>query len=1089
MEESHSIPRKESQAESQGFEYLRQLGVESLQKLSGKIWTDYNVHDPGVTLLEILCYAVSEAGFRAQFSVPDLLEPPPKEAKPAHTLFGPAEMLYSAPITTLDYNRLFLDIDGVAIARLIPSRRNPDFKGIFDLEVQLSPGADSKAVRKKILDLYHGNRLELPSGKEEKRMLRSNRNLCEDLDEVYFLEETPVRFSISIQIAESAHISGLVRMIATALSDYLSPPIRFYQRRELQAEGMRMEEILNGAQPAHGFVPDFALEELQLRTEIRTSELYQTIAALEGIREVQHIGMRDRFNIFHPWVCKVEDGKVPALDAWGSEIEMFNGEGTRIFHGNLHHARAALTKVQQLRTAQKMEPFHLEPGEYVDMEAFGSLQNEFPRIYGIGVTGLPASADAKQRGRAKQLQGFLLFFEQSLGNFFAEIAQLKRSFSIESVDQNKYFQGLFDIPGVEWLYQPFLSRFIQRHMDMDKHKVLQMEWESFKSAFLAWKEYQASNGWPQSDRAALEKCWMDFRSKQGDQVYLDAVREMDDQLYAAVESRVHFLKGRNQILDHLLARFAVDALDLHINGSEDNAPLRHIQDKLNLLGSLPYASRARSVGMDLGPGEPTREEGEDETIRNISGLEAQLRERFRIGGNDHEDLDDAFFTGKKKKKQGERFLEIEVFDTQVDIAMVDVFRYGSRGEYIHPSGGKREFILKDGDGKTLAHLTLPKGVKAPIAKSDVASQLKEAGNRFENLYLVEHLSLRPLKASPSFGFVIQSPRTGNTLFESGSFKTWSDREEILWEVLREGRMPDRFQAKRMAHRQFKISFVGEGFELLGPEFMVTEEETNEKIKEYQADFRRLYEEIVSRGSEAEKLFRMKDPGTLRESGGAALRLVHLYEAGFDAANYSHHMEDGGLHLSIQDPRSKASFQSFQKIEAEDAEGMVELLSYFQNYCISYFKNHFLRNTYTSPHLQFRTTRHGLYEELQDPYSNIISIVLPDWPQRFQASLFRSALEKSVFSLAPAHLVTNVRWLKFTEMKRFEELYGDFLEARQIWKQGSLERELLLEQLKGGTKNVEERRRWEKRVGELTAGLSDWEVEISKMGDEILLLIG
>ncbi len=48
------------------FERLREEGMHLLQKLSGKIWTDHNLHDPGITILEILCYALTDLGYQTQ---------------------------------------------------------------------------------------------------------------------------------------------------------------------------------------------------------------------------------------------------------------------------------------------------------------------------------------------------------------------------------------------------------------------------------------------------------------------------------------------------------------------------------------------------------------------------------------------------------------------------------------------------------------------------------------------------------------------------------------------------------------------------------------------------------------------------------------------------------------------------------------------------------------------------------------------------------------------------------------------------------------------------------------------------------------
>ena len=42
-------------------------------RCAGHRWTDHNAHDPGVTLLEALCYALTDLGYRAGHRVEDLL--------------------------------------------------------------------------------------------------------------------------------------------------------------------------------------------------------------------------------------------------------------------------------------------------------------------------------------------------------------------------------------------------------------------------------------------------------------------------------------------------------------------------------------------------------------------------------------------------------------------------------------------------------------------------------------------------------------------------------------------------------------------------------------------------------------------------------------------------------------------------------------------------------------------------------------------------------------------------------------------------------------------------------------------------------
>ena len=55
------------------FQSLRLRGLDWLQRYAGERWTDYNVHDPGVTLLEALVYGLTDLAYRVDFATADLL--------------------------------------------------------------------------------------------------------------------------------------------------------------------------------------------------------------------------------------------------------------------------------------------------------------------------------------------------------------------------------------------------------------------------------------------------------------------------------------------------------------------------------------------------------------------------------------------------------------------------------------------------------------------------------------------------------------------------------------------------------------------------------------------------------------------------------------------------------------------------------------------------------------------------------------------------------------------------------------------------------------------------------------------------------
>lgn len=108
MKTSPTIPKNPILAHSMDFERLRQEGLGYIEKLSSNIWTDYNSHDPGITILEALCYAITELGYRSQFEIKDLIT-----QATGQTFFTARQILTSAPLTITDYRKLLVDIPGI----------------------------------------------------------------------------------------------------------------------------------------------------------------------------------------------------------------------------------------------------------------------------------------------------------------------------------------------------------------------------------------------------------------------------------------------------------------------------------------------------------------------------------------------------------------------------------------------------------------------------------------------------------------------------------------------------------------------------------------------------------------------------------------------------------------------------------------------------------------------------------------------------------------------------------------------------------------------------------------------------------------
>ncbi len=169
MSAGRYIARREKQDNL--YAQLRESSIALLQRLSGEEWTDFNAHDPGVTILEVLCGALEEVHYRLDFPLHDYLADPRTGAIP----FGEMgllpfdELLDGSVVTARDYEELMVSrLADVAGCRATFS------KGLWDFTLCPAGDPDRGALTIQAARLYH-----------------ANRNLCETLGEIRFGDVAP----------------------------------------------------------------------------------------------------------------------------------------------------------------------------------------------------------------------------------------------------------------------------------------------------------------------------------------------------------------------------------------------------------------------------------------------------------------------------------------------------------------------------------------------------------------------------------------------------------------------------------------------------------------------------------------------------------------------------------------------------------------------------------------------------------------------------------------------------------------------------------------------------------------------------------
>ena len=477
------------------FDFLKREGLKHIGQLSGKIWTDHNVHDPGITILEMLAYALLDLGYRTKLPIQDILASPTGNTNCSY--FTPAQILGNNPTTILDYRKILIEIEGVCNAWLVPNLEESYYvhyprerKGRKDkYKVSCGPKGPSNELSEQFTlnGLYTIIiQTEADYTVDQKQILREEildrlhqyRNLCEDFVEVKFLCEEQVGLCADVEIEPNQDPEEVYVQIISAIEQFLTPKVRFYTLQEmLEDKGKAIEEIFEGRPfssdySSPGFIDTEELESIRLKKEIHLSDLFNIIAAVEGVKSVQnlkisgytatgkHTNAHDKD--CNEWVYHLAKDHVPVFSSDSSCINLVR-DGAIFKLDPFEVQRLSNQYLRRTPGRAKGDPSFLDisiqHGQYrADLGSYYSIQNEFPRVYGIGEGGLSPDASKLRQAQALQLKGFLLFFDQLLVQFLEQLSSVHNLFSFsEAAAFVEQTANLDTVPDLEKILQSYTA--------------------------------------------------------------------------------------------------------------------------------------------------------------------------------------------------------------------------------------------------------------------------------------------------------------------------------------------------------------------------------------------------------------------------------------------------------------------------------------------------------------------------------------------------------------------------------------------------------------------------------------------------------
>ncbi|RPH32891.1 MAG: hypothetical protein EHM93_07545 [Bacteroidales bacterium] len=839
---------------------------------------------------------------------------------------------------------------------------------------------------------------------------------------------------------------------------------------------LTIDTIFEGPRLEHGFIYDIELENANRKEVINVSDLIQIIMDIPGVIAVKDIQIANvpqdnednkilSKNV--KWCLKLamKQNYVPRLSVDLCKFRFYKDNIP--FKANAEEVEDLLNELESNERDNKLiSPkldINIPRGEVRNIEDYTSIQEDFPLIYGIGSEGIPnqsrvsTSSKNKREAQAKQLKGYLMFFDQLLANYLSQLAHVKNLFSMNAekdengrykIGRTYYTQPLFEIvPDADALY-----------LDKNNHP---------------------------------------------------------EKLYAITEDELIFSNRRNKFLDHLLARFSEQFSDYALSRywhSDKNKSTDLIDDKLIFINSYPEISSNRGKAFNYKHPDIVWH------VDNVSGLEKRTSLLMGIPPKSAELLtysddfviteNDGLYSFKIVKgnkvllKSYSEYNSIDDLKKDIEIAIVKGLI--KENYYVSINGSNYYFYIDCLNKENESRIIGTSEIDYYTSKEDAIDDIEELiiilenefnnnqeSNRnnitcpFENYLTFEKIGVVndgyqvytfSLYSKP-FNFTTENLIiSGKVAVKASDLDT--EKVDVQQKIL--GLLVNIDSIKSFSESNLSFTIVGwdneetrentikfikskfinrEGFHVIEHPLLRPKHRTIQvDIKNFGDLFFSIETPVVEAKSLSGKIF-VEDDHTTEFKARSKANIIAGYRFKTEQNNLSISIESAKYHKSENKSEFKLSDKSFTEISDKDIDGALSYQVKIQIESINkegtltlatrkdgyypkvsgkveikgssnsindgfYFvvKSELNKIVLVSDALMPVILDNDCSNQMKDPYSCIASVVLPYWPERFSNNDFRKLFEKTLRMETPAHIFLRICWVNNHHMQILEEKY-------------------------------------------------------------------
>lgn len=400
------------------YTVLQRQTLAELQRLSGEVWTDYNPHDPGVTIADAANYALTEMDYKLGFALEDYLAC--KDGtwlEEKYGLFPPQEVYPSAPVTADDYRRLVL-------AR---------FPMVENVRVEADMEACAYNLTLRLSPFFRNDRT---AEDQVCSFLNCHRNLCEQFGVIGTEQPEELFFHADFEIEAGNDVTDILVQIYWSAMQYLSGSVEIKRPAPDGTLPMNEDEWYDGpVDEVRVEIPE------QSGTE---HELYWRLTRIPGIVSFKTCYFKDKDNrpltdFGKGYSLRIPDDFKDVVARIGTESVYADKQRfrerlqARYFMRSTFRARRLMAESESGEDKDRKELLHRSA--YRPVYEHSPLANDLPACAGTSERNFRHDTPEPEKARIRNFGSYLRLFDLLIQRGLSELDGIKKLLSIDGNDE------------------------------------------------------------------------------------------------------------------------------------------------------------------------------------------------------------------------------------------------------------------------------------------------------------------------------------------------------------------------------------------------------------------------------------------------------------------------------------------------------------------------------------------------------------------------------------------------------------------------------------------------------------------------------